>query len=251
MKAVYVNEAHRLEIVELPKPEIRHDNEVLIRITSAGICSSDQEIAAGVHPFARYPMIIGHEFGGVVEAVGAGVSRAAVGDKVTVDPVTSCGRCHSCLRGKPNVCLHLAIMGVHRDGGFAQYAVVPEQDVYVFRSPDVDVSLLGLAEPYSIGMQANFRAGTRKGDRVMVLGAGPIGICAMQEARWRGAEVTMTVSGAWCGSLTVRYFCKSKRFLYKWKAEKPLKIQWLNCTMGVFCYANCVILTCAMTRSFP
>lgn len=217
MKAVYVNEAHRLEIVELPKPEIRHDNEVLIRITSAGICSSDQEIAAGVHPFARYPMIIGHEFGGVVEAVGAGVSRAAVGDKVTVDPVTSCGRCHSCLRGKPNVCLHLAIMGVHRDGGFAQYAVVPEQDVYVFRSPDVDVSLLGLAEPYSIGMQANFRAGTRKGDRVMVLGAGPIGICAMQEARWRGAEVTMTVSGAWCGSLTVRYFCKSKRFLYSGK----------------------------------
>lgn len=192
MKAVYVNEAHRLGIVELPKPEIRDDNEVLIRITSAGICSSDLEIAAGVHPFARYPMIIGHEFGGVVEAVGAGVSRAAVGDKVTVDPVTSCGRCHSCLRGKPNVCLHLATMGVHRDGGFAQYAVVPEQNVYVFRSPDADASLLGLAEPYSIGVQANFRAGTRQGDRVIVLGAGPIGICAMQEARWRGAEVTMT-----------------------------------------------------------
>lgn len=192
MKAVYVNEAHRLEIVDLPKPEITRDDDVLIRITSAGICSSDLEIAAGVHPFARYPMIIGHEFGGIVEQVGAGVTHVAAGDRVTVDPVTSCGKCHSCLRGKPNVCLHLATMGVHRDGGFAEYAVVPEKNVYVFRKPGIDPSILGLAEPYSIGVQTNFRGGTRKGDRVMVLGAGPIGICAMQEARWRGAEVAIT-----------------------------------------------------------
>lgn len=192
MKAVYVNEAHRLEIVDLPKPEITHDDDVLIRITSAGICSSDLEIAAGIHPFARYPMIIGHEFGGIVEQTGAGVAHVATGDKVTVDPVTSCGKCHSCLRGKLNVCFHLAIMGVHRDGGFAEYVVVPEKNVYVFRKPGIDPSILGLAEPYSIGVQTNFRGGTRRGDRVMVLGASPIGICAMQEARWRGAEVAIT-----------------------------------------------------------
>ena len=167
MKAVYVNEAHRLEIVDLPKPEITRDDDVLIRITSAGICSSDLEIAAGVHPFARYPMIIGHEFGGIVEQVGAGVTHVAAGDRVTVDPVTSCGKCHSCLQGKPNVCLHLATMGVHRDGGFAEYAVVPEKNVYVFRKLGIDPSILGLAEPYSIGVQTNFRGGTRKGDRVM------------------------------------------------------------------------------------
>lgn len=192
MKAVYVNEAHRLEILDLPKPEITHDDDVLIRITSAGICSSDLEIAAGIHPFARYPMIIGHEFGGIVEQTGAGVAHVATGDKVTVDPVTSCGKCHSCLRGKPNVYFHLATMGVHRDGGFAEYVVVPEKNVYVFRKPGIDPSILGLAEPYSIGVQTNFRGGTRRGDRVMVLGAGPIGICAMQEARWRGAEVAIT-----------------------------------------------------------
>ena len=192
MKAIYVSEQHELEIVERPKPELQRDDEVLLRVTSAGICSSDLEIAAGTHPFARYPMIIGHEFGGVVEAVGAEVSRVHIGSRVTVDPVTSCGHCHSCLRGKENVCLNLATMGVHRDGGFAQYVVVPEKNVYPFKDPDVDETILGLAEPYSIGVQVASRAQVSSQDRVLILGAGPIGICAMQEARFRGAEVSMT-----------------------------------------------------------
>ena len=191
MKAVYVSEQHKLEIVELPKPEIKKDDEVLLRVTSAGICSSDLEIAAGIHPFARYPMVIGHEFGGVVEAVGDRVSKVRVGDKVTVDPVTSCGQCHSCQRGKENVCLNLATMGVHRDGGFAQFVVVPEQNVYPFQKSDMDESILGLAEPYSVGVQINFRAQVSGRDRVLILGSGPIGICAMQEARFRKAEVSM------------------------------------------------------------
>lgn len=192
MKAVYVSEQHKLEIIELPKPKLQRDDEVLLRITSAGICSSDLEIAAGMHPFARYPMIIGHEFGGVVEEIGAKVSKVHTGSRVTVDPVTSCGHCHSCLRGKENVCLNLATMGVHRNGGFAQYVVVPEKNVYPFKSSDADESILGLAEPYSVGVQINFRAQVSSRDRVLILGSGPIGICAMQEARFRGAEVSMT-----------------------------------------------------------
>lgn len=192
MKAVYVTGRQGPRIVELPKPEIAGAYDVLIRVTSAGICSSDLEIAQGIHPFARYPIIMGHEFGGIVEAVGDGVQRVRPGDRVTVDPVTSCGKCHSCLRGKRNVCRSLATMGVHRDGGFAQYAVAPEQNVHVFYKTDMDETLLGLAEPYSIGVQINYRAQVKKEDQVMILGSGPIGICAMQEARSRGASVAMT-----------------------------------------------------------
>ena len=192
MKAVHVSRSHGPVIAELPKPEICHEDQVLIRVTSAGICSSDVEVAGGTHPFAKYPMIMGHEFGGIVEAVGAKVEGIAVGDKVTVDPVTSCGTCHSCLRGKQNVCRRLATMGVHRDGGFAEYAAVPCRNVYRFRNGKTDPGLLGLAEPYSIGVQINHRACTGKGDQVMILGSGPIGICAMQEARFRGAAVAMT-----------------------------------------------------------
>lgn len=192
MKAIFVSRQQGLQIVDLPKPEIQQDTDVLIRITSASICSSDLEIAAGTHPFAKYPMILGHEFGGIVEAVGTAVSGVHVGDLVAVDPVTSCGHCHSCLRGKPNICLNLATMGVHRNGGFAEYAVVPSENVYVFHRGAIDPGIVGLAEPYSIGVQINHRAAVQKGDNVLILGSGPIGICAMQEAKYRGAHVVMT-----------------------------------------------------------
>ena len=192
MKAVYVSADHDLSIIDCPKPEIKKSDDVLLRITSAGICSSDLEIAAGRHPFARYPLIIGHEFGGIVEEMGDGVSGLQCGDKVTVDPVTYCKTCYSCRIGKHNVCRSLQTMGVHRDGGFCQYAVVPAGNVHRFGNQGIDCSLLGLAEPFSIGVQIYHRTGITKGDHVLILGSGPIGLCAMQVAKYRGASVMMT-----------------------------------------------------------
>jgi len=192
MKAIYVSSDYKMDIIDCPKPVIQNADDVLIKVTSAGICSSDLEIIAGRHPFARYPMIVGHEFGGIVEAIGNVVTDLQTGDKVTVDPVTSCGTCHSCKIGKPNVCLNLKTMGVHQNGGFCQYVVVPFKQVYCFANQSIDQSLLGLAEPFSIGAQINYRAEITVRDHVLIMGSGPIGLCAMQEAKHRGASVMMT-----------------------------------------------------------
>lgn len=192
MKAIYVSDELKLQIIDCQRPVIQNSDEVLIKVTSAGICSSDLEIAAGKHPFAKYPLIIGHEFGGIVEAAGEGVTHVKAGDKVTVDPVTWCRTCHSCKIGKHNVCRNLKTMGVHRNGGFCEFAVVPADHVYRFANQEIDQSLLGLAEPYGIGVQINYRAAVHAADNVLIMGSGPIGLCAMQEAKYRGARVMMT-----------------------------------------------------------
>lgn len=191
MKAIKVMEPFRIEIAEVPKPQIENEDDVLVRVTSGGICGSDMGIWNGSNSLATYPRLIGHEFGGIVEEVGANVTKVKPGDQVAVDPVISCGHCYACRIGRHNVCAHLEVMGVHRDGGFAEYVKAPEQNLHLFHT-DFDLSLLGLVEPYTIGMQINNRAGITKEDQVLIMGAGPIGICAMQVAKSRGASVIMT-----------------------------------------------------------
>lgn len=192
MKAVYITGDHRMEIREVPKPVIRREDDVLIRITAASVCACDSEIAEGSHPFAGTDMILGHEFGGIVEETGRGVSDLKPGDKVCVDPVTACGECPSCRRGRPNICLRLQTMGVHRDGGFTEYVCVSRGQVYAYQNREISPYLLSLAEPFSIGAQTNFRADTGPLDKVVVIGAGAIGLCAMQAAKMRGAAVMVT-----------------------------------------------------------
>ena len=192
MKAMKLTDDRRVLLTDCPAPEIQRDVDVLIRITSAGICTADLEIIAGTHPFARSGMILGHEFGGIVQAVGAGVQTLRPGDKVTVDPVCSCGHCHSCEINRPNVCLNLETMGVHRDGGFCEYVCVDQERLYRFENQSISEKLLGVAEPYSIGAQSNARAAVTAQDTVLVLGAGTIGLCAVQDAKRRGAHVIVT-----------------------------------------------------------
>lgn len=191
MKAIKVLEPYKIEIVEIPKPQIIKDHDVIVRITSGGICGSDIQIWDGTNSLATYPRIIGHEFGGIVEEVGKGVTKVKVGDKVAVDPVVSCGHCYACKIGRHNVCSTLEVMGVHRDGGFAEYVKADENNVHRFNS-DFDKYLLGLVEPYTIGVQINNRAKISKDDLVLIMGTGPIGICAMQVAKQNGAKVMMT-----------------------------------------------------------
>jgi Threonine dehydrogenase and related Zn-dependent dehydrogenases len=191
MKAIKVIEPFKVEIVEVPKPEIDKDDEVIVRITSGGICGSDIQIWNGTNSLATYPRIIGHEFGGIVEEVGKGVTKVKVGDKVAVDPVISCGHCYACKIGRRNVCSTLEVMGVHRDGGFAEYAKASESNIHKF-NVNFDESLLGIVEPYTIGVEINKRGQISKGDLVLIMGSGPIGICAMQVAKRNGAKVMMT-----------------------------------------------------------
>ncbi len=191
MKAIKVIEPFKVEIVDVPKPEIQKDDDVIVRITSGGICGSDIGIYNGTNSLATYPRLIGHEFGGIVEEVGKAVTSVKPGDKVAVDPVISCGHCYACRIGRHNVCSTLEVMGVHRDGGFAEYVCAPQENVHFFHK-DFDESFLGLVEPFTIGVEVNRRGQITKGDKVLVMGAGPIGMTVMQVAKRNGAQVIMT-----------------------------------------------------------
>ena len=191
MKAIKVIEPFKVEIVDVPKPEIKNDDDVIVRITSGGICGSDIGIYNGTNSLATYPRLIGHEFGGIVTETGKNVTSVKAGDKVAVDPVISCGHCYACRIGRHNVCSTLEVMGVHRDGGFAEFVCAPEANIHKFHK-DFDESFLGLVETFTIGVEINRRGQITKGDKVLIMGSGPIGIAAMQVAKRNGAEVIMT-----------------------------------------------------------
>src|SRR5689334_5880525 len=119
-----------------PKPGPR---DVLVRVEAAGLCGSDRHMFKGEYPTAL-PVTLGHEFCGTVEAVGDLVERVRVGQRITADPNIACGHCEACRTGKVNLCHSLQAIGVTRDGGFAQYAIVPEGQAHVLPT-DLDPEL--------------------------------------------------------------------------------------------------------------
>lgn len=192
MKAVHVEKIGSLEVVDIPEPEVSTPYEVLIKVTAASICGSDIGIFKGTNSFAKYPVIIGHEYGGIVEKVGSLVTAVRPGDLVAVDPVRSCGHCGPCRSGRQNVCLNLKVCGVHLPGGFAEYVTAPEDRVHKVDLAKVPADMISLVEPYSIGVQVNRRARIEKGDRVLIMGCGPAGLCILEDAKARDAVVMMT-----------------------------------------------------------
>ena len=191
MKAVYVDQPMSLRIAEAELPSIG-EHDVLIKIISAGICGSDIGIYYGTNSLVTYPRLIGHEYGGEVVAVGDAVKNIRIGNLVAVDPVRSCGRCYACTHDRHNVCSVLEVTGVHRDGGFAEYVSADEQYCYRMDAPYFPKEYLCLVEPYSIGVQVNYRGRIAAGDNVLIMGSGPISLCIMQAAKYRGATVTTT-----------------------------------------------------------
>ncbi|MGO2580837.1 MAG: zinc-binding dehydrogenase, partial [Halomonas sp.] len=129
----------------------------------------------------------GHEFAGVVESLGDNVEGVAVGDRVCVDPVISCGECYPCRIGRPNVCSSLEVIGVHRDGGFEELVAVPAANVH--RLPDhIGLDAAALVEPYTIAANVLDRMQPHPGDRLMILGAGVIGMTILQMALAKGIK---------------------------------------------------------------
>lgn len=191
MKAIKIPQPFQLNIENIPTPTIKTPNDVLIKITSCGICGSDMGIWNGTNSLATYPRLIGHEFGGIVTETGSSVHTVKKGDLVSVDPVLSCGHCYACRIGRHNVCSSLEVLGVHRDGGFCEYVCVPESNVHKFHTA-FDQSLLSMVEPFTIGVEINRRGGITAGDKVLIMGSGPIGIAAMQVAKRNGASVMIT-----------------------------------------------------------
>ena len=186
MRALLCVKPGELAVIERPRPSPRQ-GEVLVRIRRAGVCGTDLHIFEGSHPFLEYPRVIGHELSGEVEETGPGCS-IAVGQKVFVIPYLSCGSCVACRRGKTNCCQRIAVLGVHIDGGMADYICVPEGNVA--SADEITLDQAAMVEFLAIGAHAVRRANPRKGDRILVVGAGPIGLGCMIFARLRGGSVT-------------------------------------------------------------
>jgi len=185
MNAVVCNAPGQLTLERRPRPE-RASGEVLIRIRRVGICGTDMHIFRGTQPFLAYPRIMGHELAGeVVEAPDGGLPP---GTPVYVMPYMSCGHCAACRKGKPNCCMNIQVLGVHRDGGLAEYLAVPAGFVRSARGVTLDQA--AMIEFLAIGAHAVRRADARPGQQVLVVGAGPIGIAAALFAKLRGACVT-------------------------------------------------------------
>lgn len=162
------------------------EGEVLLRVRRVGVCGTDLHIFAGRQPYLSYPRVMGHELSGIVEEAPRG-GRLAAGDRVYVMPYLSCGRCVACRVGRTNCCVHLQVLGVHRDGAFTEYLCVPEQ--FVHRAVGVTLDQAAMAEFLAIGAHAVRRAQVHAGQRVLVVGAGPIGMGAMIFSMLRGATV--------------------------------------------------------------
>nr|WP_298411112.1 Zn-dependent oxidoreductase [uncultured Halomonas sp.] len=184
MQAFQVNAPHEFGIVDIEAPQAKA-GEVLVGVAFAGICGSDMHIIHGNNAFVRFPRVTGHEFAGVIEAVGECVEGIAVGERVCVDPVVSCGECYPCRIGRPNICTRLEVIGVHRDGGFEQRVGVPAANVH--RLPEhVGLDQAALVEPYSIATNVLDRMQPIEGDGLLIFGAGVIGLTILQVARAKG-----------------------------------------------------------------
>lgn len=213
MKAVQIVKPNQLEVIEVPMPELTEKDNVLVKMTAAGICGSDVGIYHGTNAAATYPRIIGHEMVGVVSKVGENVTHLKAGDRVIVNQVTSCGHCYPCSKNRGNVCDNLKVRGVHIDGGYREYIAVPENDCYILPKSLSDEDAV-MIEPTTIAIQSCTRAELEKEDMLLIYGAGALGssilkiahtICdhiivadimddKLAEAKQNGASYTINVA---------------------------------------------------------
>lgn len=192
MKAWALTGLERLELREVPAPEIKHEDDVLVKVATVGVCGSD------VHYFrsgrigdqeVEYPFIIGHECAGVVERVGASVSGVKPGDLIAVDPAICCMSCDQCQAGRYNTCRNLLFLGCpgQAEGCLTEYIVMPERNclpVGTHLSKD-DVVII---EPLSVGIHAIDQCASIEGAAIAILGVGPIGLSVLHAAKDNGVK---------------------------------------------------------------
>jgi D-arabinitol dehydrogenase (NADP+) len=177
MKAAVVTRPGTVLVREIPDLQ-PGAGDVLIRVTSAGVCGTDVHIVTGHHTQATLPLVPGHEIAGHVESVGEGVHDLAVGQAVAVDPVIACGTCHFCRRGLRNHCLRFGAIGVTQPGGFARYVVAPAVNTYPVGDLPLDQAVF--AEPLGCIVWGLKRLDPPLASTALLFGAGPIGLLLLQ-----------------------------------------------------------------------
>ncbi len=184
MKAALIDKAFSLKTVELDIP-VPKDNEVLIEVHASGICGTDLHIFQGDYK-GSYPITPGHEIAGIITACGAGITRFKPGDRVSMEPNLSCGICYDCLSNRQHFCEKIEAVGVTRAGGMAQYVAVPEGAV--FPIGDLSYEEGAFMEPLSCVLHGVEQLAPHLADRVLLMGAGPIGLLLLQNLRVKGCS---------------------------------------------------------------
>lgn len=190
MKAAVIEKPGEISVRDVPAPR-PSPGHVVIQVGACGICGTDLHIAAGEFPPSPYPLIPGHEFAGTVTEVGDDVHTGiAPGDRVAVDPSLFCGHCRQCRRGRGNLCANWGAIGDTVDGAFAEYVAVPATTCY--RLPDTLSFAQGaLVEPVSCAVHGVRRLGVAAGERILVIGAGTMGLIMTQLLAASGARVSV------------------------------------------------------------
>ena len=203
MKYIVIEKPGAVSVKEMEMP-VRRKGEALLRLLYGGICGSDLNSYRGGNAYVKYPVIPGHEFSAEIAEIDENPYGLTRGMLVTANPYFNCGSCYPCAKGRVNCCTDNQTMGVQRDGGFAEYITMPLDRLYACEA------LLpwqaARVEPFCIGYHGIKRAGIEKRERVLVVGAGSIGVFAAISAKLRGAEVTVCDIAEEKLHLTQEYF---------------------------------------------
>lgn len=187
MKALSLAEPKHWQRLDIPEPAKPAAGEALVRVHTVGICGTDLSGYLGKMPFFSYPRIPGHELGVEVVEVGEGVTNVKAGDRCAVEPYINCQTCYACRRGKNNCCEKHQTLGVHCDGGLRPYFLVPARKLHISRK--LQFEQLALVETLAIGCHAVDRSELKSDESCLIIGAGPIGLSALEFAKLTGAKV--------------------------------------------------------------
>jgi threonine dehydrogenase-like Zn-dependent dehydrogenase len=188
MRAAMTTGHDAMRVVDVAEPGRPGTGELLVRPEAVGLCGSDFHYFHGHLPGVRYPRVQGHEFSAIVEAAGDGCSpEIAVGRRIAVWPVSACGACQACRAGRENACERISLIGIHSDGALQERLIVPASQA--FAVDGLDARLAAFVEPTSIAVRTVVRGRVAAGERVLVLGAGPIGQAIAIAALDRAAVV--------------------------------------------------------------
>lgn len=189
MRAIQIVEPKRLKEISVEAPDSPGPGQALVRTHRMGVCGTDISCYLGKFPFFAFPRIPGHELGVEVLAVGAGVENVKVGDACSVEPYLHCGQCYACRKGASNCCANLKVIGVMMDGGLCEKFLIRADKLH--SSKQLSMDQLALVETLAIGCHASQRSEASKNDRVLIIGAGPIGIATLEFVRLTGAAITV------------------------------------------------------------
>ncbi len=184
MKQALIQKPGIIETADAPIPEPASD-ETLIKVMASGICGTDIHIFRGEY-FGDYPVVPGHEFAGIIEACGSRVSRFKKGDRVAVEPNIACDNCENCLNNRQNFCSNWQAVGVTRPGAMAEYVTAPEKNVFAIGNAPFSTG--AFVEPLSCVLHGIRKTPVAAGDKICILGAGPIGLLLMKVLQLKGAS---------------------------------------------------------------